>query len=148
MGETKPTLNIRAQEHVTASILQVKGEDAEEHCWRCNQDFDWEHKKVHNFEKKLKTRTIKDAVYSEENWHHINGIPFKLPNMWKPILRESKVKQRKQPPKLQHHRTESIKVCQQVWLHRSATKVNQLKTTLKYFDPLRTHKYLTHTHLT
>ena len=25
-------------------------------------------------------------------------------------------------------------------------KVNQSETTLKYFDPLRTHKYHTHTH--
>ena len=25
------------------------------------------------------TRTIKEAIYSEENKHHINGITFKLP---------------------------------------------------------------------
>ena len=31
-------------------------------------------------------------------------------------------------------------------LHRSATKVSQPETTLKYFDPLQTHKYHTHTH--
>ena len=30
--------------------------------------------------------------------------------------------------------------------YRSASKVNQSETTLKYFDPLRTHKYHTHTH--
>ena len=28
-----------------------------------------------------------------------------------------KAEQRKQPPKLQHHQTESTKVCQQVWFH-------------------------------
>ena len=30
--------------------------------------------------------------------------------------------------------------------HRSATKVNQSETTLKYLDPLQTHKYHTHAH--
>ena len=52
----------------------------------------WEHKKLLDFEKNWKTRTIKEAIYSEENEHHINGISFKLPNIWKPILRESKAK--------------------------------------------------------
>ena len=57
-----------------------------EHCWKYNHDFDWKHKKVLDFEKNWKTRTIKESVYSEENEHHINGISFKLPNIWKPIL--------------------------------------------------------------
>ena len=56
-----------------------------------------------------------------------------------------KAKQRKQQPKLQHLQTKSAKVRQQVVSDRSATKVNQSETTLKYFDPLRTHKYHTHT---
>ena len=45
-----------------------------------------------DFEKNWKTRTIKESNYSEVNEHHINGIPFKLPDIWKPILRESKAK--------------------------------------------------------
>ena len=60
-----------------------------------------------------------------------------------------KAKQRKPPPKLQHHQTEFTKVRQQVWFHigpqTKSTKVNQSETTLKYFDPLRTHKYYAHT---
>ena len=80
-----------------------------------NHDFDLEHKKMLDFEKNWKTRTIKEAVYSEENKHHINGISFKLPNIWKPIPRESKAK--KQPPKLQNPQTESTKVCPQVWFY-------------------------------
>ena len=57
-----------------------------------NYDFDWEHNKVLDFEKNWKKRTIKEAIYSEENEHHINGMSFKLPNIWKPILRESEAK--------------------------------------------------------
>ena len=63
-----------------------------EHCWKYHHDFDWEHKKVLDSEKNWKTRTIKEAIYSKENEHHISGIFFKLPNISKPILRESKAK--------------------------------------------------------
>ena len=55
-------------------------------------------------------------------------------------------KQRKQPPKQQHHQTESTKVCNKYSSYRSPVKVNQSETTLKYFSPLRTHKYHTQTH--
>ena len=92
MGETKRTLNIRAEEHITAIKSASKESHTAEHCWKYNHDFDWEHKKVLDFEKNWKTRTIKESIYSEENEHHINGISFKLPNIWEPILRESKAK--------------------------------------------------------
>ena len=117
MGETKRTLNMRAEGHITAINSAGKRTHSAEHCWKYNHDFNWEHKTVLDFEKNWKTTTIKEAICSEENEHPINGISFMLPNIWKPILRESKAKQRKQPPKLQHHQTESTKVRQQVWFH-------------------------------
>ena len=92
VGETKRTLNIRAEEHITAIKSASKKSHTAEHCWKYNHDFDWKHKKVLDFEKNWKTRTIKESIYSEENEHHINGISFKLPNIWKPILRENKAK--------------------------------------------------------
>ena len=116
-----------------------------EHCWKYNHDIDWEHKKVLDFEKNWKTRTIKEASYSEENEHHINGISFKLQNIWKPILWESKAK-----------KTTAKTTTSSNWVHKgppisiapnkSAIKVSQSEATLKYFDPPRTHKYHTHTH--
>ena len=48
-----------------------------------------------DFEKNWKTRRIKEAIYSEENKHHINGISFKLPTIWKPILQKNKEKKNK-----------------------------------------------------
>ena len=92
MGETKPTLNIRDVEHITAIKSESKKIYTAEHCWKYNHEFDWKHKKVLDFEKNWKTRTIKESIYSEENEHHINGISFKLPNIWEPILPESKAK--------------------------------------------------------
>ena len=41
-----------------------------EHCWKYNHDFDWNNKRVLDFEKNWKTRIIKEAIYSEENKHH------------------------------------------------------------------------------
>ena len=93
--------------------------------------------------KNWKTRTIKEAIYWEENEHHINGISFKLTNIWKPMQRKTKAK-----------KTTSKTTTSSNWAHKgpptsivphkSATKINQSKTTLKYFDPLRTHKYHKH----
>ena len=112
-----------------------------------NHNFDLEHKKVLDSEKNWKTRTIKEAVYSEENKHHINGISFKLPNIWKLIQRERKAK--KTTAKI----TTSSNLVHKgpptcIVSRRSATKVNQSETTLKYFDNLPTHKYHTLTHHT
>ena len=92
VGETKRTLNIRAEEHITTIKSASKRSHTAEHHWTHNRDIDWEYKKVLDLEKNWKTGTIKAAIYSEENQHHINGIFFKIPNIWKPILRESKAK--------------------------------------------------------
>ena len=73
MGETKQTLNIRAEEHITDIKSASKKSHTAEHCWKYNREFDWEHKKVLDFEKNWKTRTMKESIYSEENEHHING---------------------------------------------------------------------------
>ena len=146
MGETKRTLNIRAEEHITAIKSASKKSHTAEHCWKYNHDFDWKHKKVLDFEKNWKTRTIKESIYSEENEHHINGISFKLPNIWKPILRENKAK-----------KTTAKTTTSSNWVrkgpqscmvpYRSEFKINQSGTTSEYFDPLQTHNTRQHTML-
>ena len=67
MGETKGTLNIRGEEHITAIKSASKKSHTAEHCWKYNHDFDRKHKKVLDFEKNWKTRTIKESIYSVEN---------------------------------------------------------------------------------
>ena len=61
--------------------------------------------------------------------------------------KKTNAKQRKQLPKVRHHETEPTKVRTSMVPYRSTTKVNQSETTLKYFDPLRTHKYHPHIHI-
>ena len=57
MGETKRTLNIRAEEHITAIKSASKKSHTAEHCWKYNHDFDWEYMKVLDVEKKLENKT-------------------------------------------------------------------------------------------
>ena len=95
VGETKRTLNIRNNEHISAVKSASQRSHTAEHCWKYNHDFDWNNKRVLDFEKNWKTRIIKEAIYSEENKHHINGVSFKLPSIWKPILQKNKEKKNK-----------------------------------------------------
>ena len=86
------SMNIRAEEHITAIKSASKTINTVEHCWKYNHDLDWEHKKVLDFEESWKTRLLKESIYSEENEHHINGISFTLPNILKPIPQKCKAK--------------------------------------------------------
>ena len=58
------------------------------HCCKCNHEFDWDSKKVLDFENNLKTRTIKGYIYSEKNKLQISRIYFKTSD-WKQLLQES-----------------------------------------------------------
>ena len=95
VGETKRTLNIRTNEHISAVKSASQRSHTAEHCWKYNHDFDWNNKRVLDFEKNWKTRIIKEAIYSEENRPHINGVSLKLPAIWKPILQKNKGKKNK-----------------------------------------------------
>ena len=114
VGETKRTLNIRAEGHITVIKSASKRSHTAEHCWKYNHGFDWEHKKVLDFEKNWKTRTIKEAIHLKKT----SIISIEYPSNYQIFGNQyyEKAKQRKQPQKLQHHQTESTKVCQQVWL--------------------------------
>ena len=70
---------MRTNEHISAIKSASQRSHTAEHCWKYNHDSDWNNKRVLDFEMNWKTRIIKEAIYSEENKHHINGISFKLP---------------------------------------------------------------------
>ena len=110
MGETKRTLNIRAEEHITAIKSASKRSHTAEHCWKYNHDFDWEHKKVLDFEKNWRQYTQKKTSI----------ISMEYPSNYQIFGNQyyEKAKQRKQLPKLQHHQTEFTKVGQKLWFHR------------------------------
>ena len=115
MGETKRTLNIRAEEHITAIKSASERSHTEKHCWKYNHDFDWENEKYWTLKKTGKQEPSRRQSTQKKT----NIISIEYPSSLQ-IFRNQyheKAKQRKQPPKLQHHQAESTKVCQQLWLH-------------------------------
>ena len=109
VGETKKTLNIRTNEHISAVKSASQRSHTAEHCWKYNHDFDWNNKRELDFEKKWKTRIIKEAIYSEENKHCINGISFKLPAIWKLIPQKNT---KLQLPKIHRYQIQ-VQICPQ-----------------------------------
>ena len=51
VGETKRTLNIRTNDHISAIKSASQRSHTAEHCWKYNHDFDWNNKRVLDFEK-------------------------------------------------------------------------------------------------
>ena len=102
VGETKRNLNIRTNEHISAVKSASQRSHTAEHCWKYNHDFDWNNERVLDFKKTWKTRIIKEANYSDKNKRHINGVSFKLPAIWKPILQKNKEKNEEKKNKLEN----------------------------------------------
>ena len=125
VGETKRTLNIRTNEHISAVKSASQRSHTAEHCWKYNHDFDWNNKRELDFEKKWKTRIIKEAIYSEENKHRINGISFKLPAIWKLILQKN------------NHKTSTAKntSLSNPSQDMSTMQTNQSAMTTEHFNP-------------
>ena len=84
-----------------------------------------------DFEKNWKTRIINEAIYSEENKHHINEVSFKLPAIWKPILQKNKEKKNK----LQNSTAKNTSPSKPS-PDTSAMQTNQSAMTTEHFDPL------------
>ena len=141
MGETKRTLNIRPEEHITAIKSASKRSHTAERCWKYNHDLIGNIRKYWTLRKSRK----QEPSRSQSTQKKTSIISMEYPSNCQIFESQcyEKAKQRKQPPKLpHHHQTESVKVRQQVWFHTGPypKSINQSETTLKYFDPLQTPK--------
>ena len=130
MGETKRTLNIRAEEYITA----IKSASKRSH--------------TENFTAGNTIMTLTGKI--RKYWNHQRGnllrrkrasYQWNTPQITKYLETNTTRKQSKENNRQNYN---VIKLSPQ----RSATEVHQSETTLKYFDPLRTYKYHTHTHIT
>ena len=100
MGETKRTLNKRAEEHITAIKSETLTGNIRKY-WTLRKNGKQEPSRSRSTQKKT---SIISMEYSSN--YQIFGNQY-----------YEKAMQRKQPPKLQHHQTDSTKVRQQVWFH-------------------------------
>ena len=87
-GESKRTLAERTKEHTRAVRAADTGRyETANYCWKYNHDFDWENKKVMDYEANTTTRKIRETIHSLSNNNHINGISYRLPRIWFPALK-------------------------------------------------------------
>ena len=87
-GESKRTIAERTKEHIRAvRASDTRRYETADHCWKYTHDFDWENKKIMDYEADTTTRKIKETVHSLSNNNHINEIPYRLPHIWFPALK-------------------------------------------------------------
>ena len=87
-GESKRTIAERTKEHTRAvRAADTRRYETADHCWKYNHDFDWENKKIVDYETNTTTRKIKETIHSLSNDNHINGISYRLPHIWFPALK-------------------------------------------------------------
>ena len=82
-GESKRTSAERNKEHTrTVRAADTRRYETADHCWKYNHDFDWENKKIMDYEVNTTTRKIKETIHSLSNNNHISGILHRLPHIW------------------------------------------------------------------
>ena len=68
-----------------------------DHCWKFNHDFNWTENKILGHELNTTTRKIKETIHSIKTENCINGISYKLPDIWLPAVKvkhDEKLKQK------------------------------------------------------
>ena len=82
-GELTRTIAERTKEHTRAvRAADTRRYETADHCWKYNHDFDWENKKIIDYETNTTTRKIKETIPSLSNDNHMNGISYRLPHIW------------------------------------------------------------------
>ena len=95
-------------EHISAvRKADTKRYEIADHCWKFNHDFKWTENKILGHELNTTTRKIKETIHSIKTENYINGISYKLPDIWLPAIKvkhDGKTQNRKQPPKFTKQR--------------------------------------------
>ena len=73
-GESKRTIAEITKEHTRAvRAADTRRYETADHCWRYNHDFDWESKKIMDYEANTATGKIRETIHSLSNDNH-NGV--------------------------------------------------------------------------
>ena len=77
----------RIGEHISAvRKADTKWYETADHCWKFNHDFNWTENKISGHELNTTTRKIKETIHSIQTENCINGISYKLPDIWLPAI--------------------------------------------------------------
>ena len=78
-GESKRTIAERTKEHTrVVRAADTRRYETADHCWKYIHDFDWENKKIMDYETNTTTRKIKETIHSLSNDNHIWFPALKL----------------------------------------------------------------------
>ena len=88
MDESKRAYQTRIREHISAvRKADTKWYETADHCWKFNHDFNWTEDKTLGQELNTTTRKIKETIHSIKTENCINGISYKLPDIWLPSIK-------------------------------------------------------------
>ena len=102
IGKSKRAYQTRIGEHISAvRKADTRRYKTADHCWKFNHDFNWTENKILGHELNTTTRKIKETIHSIRTENCINGISYKLPDIWLPAIKvkHDEKTNRKQPPK-------------------------------------------------
>ena len=71
----------------TTPAVHTKRYETADHCWKFNHDFNWTENKILGHELNTTTRKIKEAIHSIKTENCINGISYKLLDIWLPAIK-------------------------------------------------------------
>ena len=103
IGESKRPYQTRIGEHISAvQKADTRRYETADHSWKFNHDFNWTENKILGHELNTTTRKIKETIHSIKTENCINGISYKLPDIWLPAIKvkhDGKNSNRKHSPK-------------------------------------------------
>ena len=95
--------NCSRMQHISAvRKADTRQYETADHVWKFNHDFNWRENKILGHELNTTTRKIKETIHSIKTENCINGISYKLPDIWLPSNKGQTWwinSIRKQPPK-------------------------------------------------
>ena len=88
IGESKRAYQTRIGEHISAvRKADTKRYETADHCWKFNYDFNWTENKILGHDLNTTARKIEETIHSIKTENCINGISYKLPDIWLPAIK-------------------------------------------------------------
>ena len=88
IGESKIAYQTRIEEHISAvQKADIKWYETADHCCKFNHDFNWTENKILGHKLNTTTRKVKETIHSIKTENCINGIFYKLPDIWLPAIK-------------------------------------------------------------
>ena len=111
IGESKRAYQTRIEEHIsTVRKADTRRYETADHCSKFNHDFKWTKNNILGHELNTTRRKIKETIHSIKTEICINGISYKLLDIWLPAIKVKHDAKTQTENNCQIHQTESIRV--------------------------------------